>query len=178
MADKKILDTRIPQALTNDALTQIKDLLAAMPTLTNPLVSISADETKYFKKLSKDDRQYISDVITEMEMNNGRIATNGNVNNIKQAKLVGEQCRELHKYLTYWANIFERCAQHAESFSYQHAAVFEDDIDNAIKSNVKGSMEMKERLKVNREARNAAAAATRKANAKQETKQEGESVNN
>jgi hypothetical protein len=72
----------------------------------------------------------------------------------------------------------ERNAIQAESFCYQHSSIFETDIESAINCNVSGAQQMKELLEGNREARNAAAAATRRANAKQEaTTNTNETVN-
>jgi hypothetical protein len=168
MSVKKKPDTRVPQILTNEAYQSIKTMVATLPTLTESLLSIGADEVKFFKRLSADDRKYVSDVIQAMTDSNGKVATNENLENIKQSKKAGEQFREMMNLFTYWATIFERNAIQADSYSYQHAAVYEDDVDNAINANVKGAIEIKEQLESNRAARNAAAAATRKANAKQE----------
>jgi hypothetical protein len=161
---KKKIDLRVPNPLPLTSEQFFQNFFNELPNHIGGMYSIDADEVKTFKKLSADDETYVEDVITEMNGNNDLVATNVKVNNVKNGKIAARQFGGLGKQFEFLANYFLRNEMQADSFSYQHAAVYEDDVDNALRLDVKGANEVKERLEANRPKRNASAAATRAAN--------------
>jgi uncharacterized protein YycO len=107
---------------------------------------------------------YIDDVVDAMKSSSNKVASNVNAKNIQDGVTAQEQFSKLGSLFTEWGKIFSRNAMQAASFSYQHASIYEANVDSAIGSEVKGAVEIKEKLEGKRKKRNAASAATRQAN--------------
>jgi hypothetical protein len=167
MANNKQPDYRTPNPLAEDKYQGLLDFTETLPSHTEGLYSLSADDVKGFKKVSQDEIDYVIDVVKAMKSASNGVASNVKVENIEKARLGSTQFSELGAVFTKWGLIFTRNAMQCDSYAYQHAATFEMDVESAIRSGIKGAVETKETLESNRKKRNAAAAATRQANAAQ-----------
>jgi hypothetical protein len=164
MGKNKIPDNRVPNPLSGDAVQFFKTFFEEAPQHMAGLYSIAAAETKSFKKVSNDDESYCKDVVQVMQDKNCKVATNVNWSNIDVAGVAMEQFDGLAVKFFELATKFSRNAMQSGSYRYQHSATFEDDVDSAIRSEVKGVIEVKEKLEANRKKRNDAAASTRLTN--------------
>jgi hypothetical protein len=165
MANKKKPDTHVPNPLADAEYQSMIDYLTSLTPRLSGLYSISTDDVKGFKKVSRDETDFINDVITEMSHPSNGVASNVQVKNIQAARAASPQFEKLGNLYMQVGQLFLRNAMQADSYAYQHSSVFEADVQNAIDMDVKGAVEIKERLESNRKKRNAASAATRQATA-------------